>query len=165
MLSVLEEGDEAVLFDPAWVSYDPAIMLAGAKTVWAATRRDNGFSPVDVNEYITRKTKIIVVNSPCNPTGGVYDRATLKEIADIAVDKNIMVLSDEIYEKIIYDKEHISIGSMDGLEAWVREYSKRNLRKYDETPFPFREPGNIVCPVCGCCSLTGRPDMRYRYGA
>ncbi|MCX9013636.1 MAG: pyridoxal phosphate-dependent aminotransferase [Candidatus Methanoperedens sp.] len=116
MLSVLEEGDEAVLFDPAWVSYDPAIMLAGAKTVWAATRRDNGFSPVDVNEYITRKTKIIVVNSPCNPTGGVYDRATLKEIADIAVDKNIMVLSDEIYEKIIYDKEHISIGSMDGME-------------------------------------------------
>ncbi|MFU8768042.1 MAG: pyridoxal phosphate-dependent aminotransferase, partial [Candidatus Methanoperedens sp.] len=116
ILSVLNKGDEAVLFDPAWVSYDPAIMLTGAKTVWAATKRDNGFSPVDVNDYITPKTRLIVVNSPCNPTGSVYDKSTLKEIADIAIDKNIMVLSDEIYEKITYDREHISIGSMDGMQ-------------------------------------------------
>jgi len=116
MLSVLREGDEAVLFDPAWVSYAPSIMLAGAKTVWSATKHDDGFSPVDINKYITSKTKLIVVNSPCNPTGGVYDKAILKEIADIAIDKNIRVLSDEIYEKITYDKEHISIGSMDGMQ-------------------------------------------------
>lgn len=116
MLSVLQEGDEAVLFDPAWVSYDPSIRLAGAKTVWAATSRDNGFSPSDVNDYITENTRLIVINSPCNPTGGVYSKETIKEIADIAVDRNIIVLSDEIYEKIIYDKDHISIGSMDGMK-------------------------------------------------
>lgn len=116
MLAVLDEGDEAILFDPAWVSYDPSIMLAGAKTVWSATKREDGFSPADINEYITNKTKLIVVNSPCNPTGGMYDKAKLKEIADIAIDNNIMVLSDEIYEKITYDKEHISIGSMDGMQ-------------------------------------------------
>jgi len=116
MLSVLQEGDEAVLFDPAWVSYEPCVMLAGAKTKWVSTDADDGFKPVNIAESITKKTKIIVVNSPCNPTGGVYDRHTLKEIADIAVDKNILVLSDEIYEKIIYDKEHISIGSMDGMQ-------------------------------------------------
>ncbi|MDP3106184.1 MAG: pyridoxal phosphate-dependent aminotransferase [Candidatus Methanoperedens sp.] len=116
MLSVLQEGDEAVLFDPAWVSYEPCVMLAGAKTKWVSTDADDGFKPVNIAESITKKTKIIVVNSPCNPTGGVYDRRTLKEIADIAVDKNILVLSDEIYEKIIYDKEHISIGSMDGMQ-------------------------------------------------
>lgn len=115
MLSVLQEGDEAILFDPAWVSYDPCIKLAGAKTVWAATSRDDGFKPAGAGEYITKKTKLIVINSPCNPTGSVYNKETLKEIADLAVDKNIMVLSDEIYEKIIYDKEHISIGSMDGM--------------------------------------------------
>jgi len=116
MLSVLQEGDEAILFDPAWVSYDPCIMLTGAKTVWVPTDADKSFTPVNLAEYITKKTRIIVVNSPCNPTGGVYGRETLKEIADIAVDKNILVLSDEIYEKIIYDKEHISIGSMDGMQ-------------------------------------------------
>jgi aspartate aminotransferase len=116
MLSVLQEGDEAILFDPAWVSYDPCVMLTGAKTVWVPSDPDKSFKPVNLAEYITKKTKIIVVNSPCNPTGGVYGRETLKEIADIAVDKNILVLSDEIYEKIIYDKEHISIGSMDGMQ-------------------------------------------------
>ncbi|MDO8727491.1 MAG: pyridoxal phosphate-dependent aminotransferase [Candidatus Methanoperedens sp.] len=116
MLSVLQEGDEAILFDPAWVSYDPCVMLAGGKTVWVPTDPDKSFTPVNVAEYITKKTKIIVVNSPCNPTGGVYRRETLKEIRDIAVDKNILVLSDEIYEKIIYDQEHISIGSMDGMQ-------------------------------------------------
>lgn len=116
MLAVLNESDEAILFDPAWVSYDPSIMLSGAKTVWAATKREDGFSPVDINEYVTNKTKLIVVNSPCNPTGGMYDKAKLKEIADIAIDNNIMVLSDEIYEKITYDKEHISIGSLDGMQ-------------------------------------------------
>jgi aspartate aminotransferase len=116
MLSVLQEGDEAVLFDPAWVSYDPCVKLAGAGTIWAPTQRDKAFTPVDVGEYITEKTKLIVINSPCNPTGGVYGMGTLKEIADIAIDKNILVLSDEIYEKIIYDREHISIGSMDGMQ-------------------------------------------------
>lgn len=115
MLSVLEEGDEAILFDPAWVSYDPCIRLAGARTVWVPTNRDNGFTPWEVGEHITKKTKLIVINSPCNPTGSVYCRDTQKEIADLAVDKNIMVLSDEIYEKIIYDREQISIGSMDGM--------------------------------------------------
>ena len=116
MLSVLQEGDEAILFDPAWVSYDPCVMLTGAKTVWVPTDPDKSFTPVNLGEYITKKTRIIVVNSPCNPTGGVYGRGTLKEIEDIAVDKNILVLSDEIYEKIIYDQEHISIGSMDGMQ-------------------------------------------------
>lgn len=116
MLSILQEGDEAILFDPAWVSYDPCIRLAGAKTIWAPTSRMNGFSPEDPGEFITRKTKIIIINSPCNPTGGVYSKDTLKKIADYAVDKNIFVLSDEIYEKIIYDREHLSIGAMDGMQ-------------------------------------------------
>lgn len=116
MLSVLEEGDEAILFDPAWVSYEPCIQLSGAKPVWAATKRDDGFSPVELAGYITKKTKLIVVNSPCNPTGGVYGKETLKEIADIAIDNDILVLSDEIYEKIIYDKKHYSIGAMDGMQ-------------------------------------------------
>ena len=116
MLSVLQEGDEAILFDPAWVSYDPCIKLAGAKTVWAPTTRDDGFIPAGLSDYITKKTKLIVINSPCNPTGGVYGRETLKEIADLALDNNILVLSDEIYEKIIYDREHFSIGSLDGMQ-------------------------------------------------
>jgi aspartate aminotransferase len=116
MLSVLQEGDEAILLGPAWVSYDPCIKLSGAKTVWAPTSRKDGFIPIGLGEYITKNTKLIVINSPCNPTGGVFGKETLKEIADLAVDNNIIVLSDEIYEKIIYDREHISIGAMDCMQ-------------------------------------------------
>lgn len=115
LLAVLDEGDEAILFDPAWVSYEPAIRLAGARVVWAPVNPKD-FTPLDPIELITSKTKIIVVNSPCNPTGAVFDKKNLKAIADLAKDHDFLVLSDEIYEKIIYDKEHISIGSLDGME-------------------------------------------------
>jgi aspartate aminotransferase len=116
MLTVLDDHDEAILFDPAWVSYDSAIKFAGADTVWVPTDANDRFKPQDLEEYITDKTRMIVVNSPGNPTGAVYDRQTLKNIADLAIDHDLLVLSDEIYEKIIYDKEHVSIGSMEGMQ-------------------------------------------------
>ncbi|HUW68334.1 MAG TPA: pyridoxal phosphate-dependent aminotransferase [Candidatus Nanoarchaeia archaeon] len=116
ILAVLDEGDEAILFDPAWVTYDPCITIAGGTTVWAPLDPENDFNPTDIAEYITPKTKLIVVNSPSNPTGGIFSRDVLKEIADLAIDHDIMVISDEIYEKIIYEKEHFSIGSLPGMD-------------------------------------------------
>lgn len=116
MMTVLDDGDEAILFDPAWVSYNSAIRFAGADTVWVPTDTHNDFKPLDLEEYITDKTRLIVVNTPGNPTGAVYDKDTLKNIADIAIDHDVLVLSDEIYEKIIYDREHISLGSMEGMQ-------------------------------------------------
>ncbi|TGC07500.1 pyridoxal phosphate-dependent aminotransferase [Methanolobus halotolerans] len=116
MLTILDDGDEAILFDPAWVSYDSAIKFAGANTVWVPTDTHDNFKPQDIEEHITDKTRIIVVNTPGNPTGAVYDRKTLRNIADVAIDHDIFVLSDEIYEKIIYDREHISLGSMEGMQ-------------------------------------------------
>ncbi|NOQ47752.1 MAG: aminotransferase class I/II-fold pyridoxal phosphate-dependent enzyme, partial [Methanococcoides sp.] len=115
MMSVLDDNDEAILSDPSWVSYSPCIKLAGANPVWAPTDPENGFMPYGIEELITNKTKLIVVNSPCNPTGGVFDKEKLKTIADLAIDHDLLVLSDEIYEKIIYEKKHISMGSLDGM--------------------------------------------------
>ncbi len=115
--AVLDEGDETILLDPAWVSYDACIKYAGARTVWAQTDRD--FMPPDLGERITDKTKLIIINSPGNPTGAVFNRKYLEEIADLAIDNDIMVLSDEIYEKIIYGKTHFSIGSFDGMRDRV----------------------------------------------
>ncbi|HUV83731.1 MAG TPA: pyridoxal phosphate-dependent aminotransferase [archaeon] len=116
ILAVLDEGDEAILFDPAWVTYDPCITIAGGRTVWAPLDPENDFNPTDIAKYITPKTKLIVVNSPSNPTGGIFSRDVLTEIADLAIDHDIMVISDEIYEKIIYEKEHFSIGSLPGMD-------------------------------------------------
>jgi len=114
-LSILNEGDETILFDPAWVSYESCVKFAGAKPVWVKTDEKRGFIPDDFLDFITDKTKLIILNTPGNPTGAVFDENTLKMIADIAKDHNIFVLSDEVYEKIIYKGAHISIASFNGM--------------------------------------------------
>ena len=114
--AILEEGDEVVIPSPYWVSYPAMVELCGGKPVFLETFEEEDF---DINverlkKIITRKTKAIVLNYPCNPTGAIYSRETLEEIGRIAVDRNIIIISDEIYEKIVYDgHEHISIASID----------------------------------------------------
>ena len=108
---LLEEGDEAIVFDPGWVSYDACVKLSGGKTVWVKSNED-GSVPHDLAKYVTKKTKLIIINSPNNPSGAVLGTKDLKLVADIAKDNNINVLSDEIYEKIVYDVKPVSIGTM-----------------------------------------------------
>lgn len=109
-------GDEVVLFAPYWLSYPEMIKASGAKVVEVVTHHENNFEPLkaDLEKAITSKTKLIICNSPNNPTGAVYSLKTLQMIADIAVKNNIMVLSDEIYEKLVYNPQvkHISIASL-----------------------------------------------------
>lgn len=109
-------GDEVVLFAPYWLSYPEMIKASGAKVVEVVTHPENNFEPLkaDLEKAITFKTKLIICNSPNNPTGAVYSLKTLQMIADIAVKNNIMVLSDEIYEKLVYNPQvkHISIASL-----------------------------------------------------
>lgn len=109
-------GDEVVLFTPFWLSYEEMIKAAGAKSVHVLTTMENNFEPTReaLEAVVNDKTKLIIVNSPNNPTGAVYSKQTLEMITDVAVKNNIMVLSDEIYEKLIYDKnvKHISIASL-----------------------------------------------------
>lgn len=110
------EGDEVILFAPYWLSYPEMIKAAGAKVVEVVTHPENNFEPLkaDLEKAITPKTKLIICNSPNNPTGAVYSMQTLQMIADVAVKNNIMVLSDEIYEKLVYNPlvKHISIASL-----------------------------------------------------
>ncbi|MFB3766060.1 MAG: pyridoxal phosphate-dependent aminotransferase [Methanotrichaceae archaeon] len=112
--ALLKEGDECVLIGPSWVSYEPCVAFAGGKVSWAGV--DENFMPTDLEKAITPKTKMILVNSPSNPTGSVFDRPVLNEIRDLALDHDLFVVTDEIYEKIIYGHEHISIGSFPGME-------------------------------------------------
>ncbi len=112
--ALLSEGDECLLIGPSWVSYEPCVAFAGGRVAWGGV--DGNFMPQNIAESINSKTRLIIVNSPSNPTGSVFNRKVLEEIRDLAVDHNLFVISDEIYEKIIYDREHISIGSMPGME-------------------------------------------------
>jgi len=111
----LEAGDEVIIPTPYWVSYADQAMLNDAIPVLLPTRETDGYAinVDDLQRAVTPRTKAIIVNSPCNPTGATYDRQTLQAIADIAVRHKLLIVSDEIYEKILYDGgTHTSIAAL-----------------------------------------------------
>jgi len=113
--ALLEAGDEIIIPTPYWVSYADQALLNDATPVLLPTREDRGYAidPDDLARLVTPRTKAIIINSPCNPTGATYDRKTLEAIATIAVRHNILMISDEIYEKVIYDGvKHVSIATL-----------------------------------------------------
>ncbi len=113
--AILNPGDEVIIPVPYWVSYPEFIKLADGVPVLIETREENNFKYCieDLEKAVTDKTKAIVLNSPSNPTGTAYDINELQDIADWAVKHNIIIISDEIYEKLIYDdNKHISIASL-----------------------------------------------------
>ncbi len=113
--ALLEAGDEIIIPTPYWVSYSDQALLNDATPILMPTREDEGYAvrPADLERLITPKTKAILVNSPCNPTGATYDRSTLEQIAAVAIRHDLIVISDEIYEKVLYDgASHVSIASL-----------------------------------------------------
>ncbi len=110
-------GDEVLIPSPYWVSYPDQVLLNDAVPVFVKTYEADSFMvrPEAIEEHITEKTKALILNSPSNPTGLTYDKEALEKIAELAVRHNFYIISDEIYEKLIYDGlEHISIASLDG---------------------------------------------------
>jgi len=114
MQLLLDPGDEVLLIAPYWMTYAEQIKLAGGVPVVVYTTAETGFVPTiaEIAEKVTARTKAIVINSPSNPTGAVLPRAFLEELAALAVDKGFWVISDEIYEKLIYGETHVSIASL-----------------------------------------------------
>lgn len=115
MLALCNPGDEVIIPAPYWVTYPEQAKLADAVPVILPTDESTGFcvTPEMLKAAVTPKTKVFVLNSPSNPTGGVYDPDTIRKIAEIAVENGFYVISDEIYEKIIYDgRKHVSIASV-----------------------------------------------------
>ena len=103
--TIFDEGDEVIIPAPYWVSYPDMAVLAGAVPVFITTSDKNHFKvkPTEIEKVITKKTKAFILNSPSNPTGNTYTKEELKEIADICIKNNLLIISDEIYEKLVYD--------------------------------------------------------------
>lgn len=117
MLALLEAGDEAIYPNPGFPIYESMINFSGATAVPLPLREENQFE-VDVDELrslITPRTRLLVLNSPANPTGGVLSRDQLAAIAGLAVEHDLMVLTDEIYSRILYEGEHVSIATFPGM--------------------------------------------------
>lgn len=115
IMAVCDPGDEVIIPAPYWLSYPEMVRLAGAVPVIVPTTAENNYklTAEDFENAMTPKTKMIILNTPGNPTGSVYTREELRALADVAAEEEIYILSDEIYEKLVYEgAEHVSIASL-----------------------------------------------------
>lgn len=130
LATILDEGDEILVPDPVWLNYINVPNLLGAKAMTYALKEENGFQ-MDMEEIrakITDKTRAVVIVTPNNPTGGVLTEAVLAELAQIAIENDLMVISDEIYERMVYDEaRHVSIASLPGMKE--RTFTMNGMSK------------------------------------
>ncbi len=130
LFTLVDPGDEVIIVTPAWPNYFGQLAMVGAVPKIVVAREENSFvpDPDDVKAAITDKTKLIILNSPSNPTGAVMDYDTCKALADILRDRDIYVIADEIYNRLVYDaKGYTSITSFDGMiekTVYVSGFSK-----------------------------------------
>jgi aspartate/methionine/tyrosine aminotransferase len=118
MLALIDEGDEVIYPNPGFPIYESMINYVGGKAIPVQLREDRDFS-LDVDELatlITERTKLIILNSPQNPTGGVMERKDVEQLAKVIGDRNILILSDEIYSRLLFEGEHFSIMSVPGMQ-------------------------------------------------
>jgi len=112
--ALLNEGDEVIILSPYWVSYPDMVMLAGGKPVFVETREENGFAPDPeaIRRALTPRTRAIVLNSPSNPSGAVFSRAALEGIASAVRNHDCLIISDDIYEKLLYEGQFANIANV-----------------------------------------------------
>ena len=114
-LAFLDPGDEVIIPAPFWVSYPEMIAFAGGVPVFVDTLAENGYAldPEDLARAVTKRTKAIMLNSPANPTGVVYSKDIIRRVVEIAVEHGLLIVTDEMYEHIIYGDKHVSAASFD----------------------------------------------------
>ncbi len=138
LLALINKGDEVLLIDPSWLSYEDMVNLCEGTAIPVPTDAAQNFK-IDASEIkkrITAKTRAIIINNPCNPTGMAINRRDLEDIAKIAIENNIFVISDEIYEKILFDgREFISMAAIEGMRertilinGFSKSYAMTGLR-------------------------------------
>jgi aspartate/methionine/tyrosine aminotransferase len=114
LMSVTDAGDEVLIPDPGWPNYEAIVHLAGAIPMRFSLLAQRGFmpDPVEISGLVTPRTKAIVINSPCNPTGAVFSASLMTDICDMARRTGIYIVSDEVYEDLIFEGEHVSAGAI-----------------------------------------------------
>lgn len=114
IMATLNDGDEVLIPVPYWVSYPEIVELLGAKAIYVPTKKDNGFKLTveDAKPYLSDKTKMVILTNPSNPTGNVFNRDELMELCQFFVERNILILSDEIYERIVFDEPYTSVAEL-----------------------------------------------------
>jgi aspartate aminotransferase len=124
--ALYDRGDEVLVPDPGFVLYAPHCQITGARAMPYSLRQENAFRPdmEEIKDLVSPRTKAIVVNSPCNPTGGVLPREDMKALADLAADYHLTIVSDEVYDSIVYEAKHESFLSHADMVVYVNSFSK-----------------------------------------
>ena len=120
-LAFIEPGDEVIIFTPAFVSYQNTVLLCEGIPVEIPLKASNGFQ-IDIEELkskITNKTKMMIINNPSNPTGAVYQKEILEKVCQLARENNILILADEIYNQLDYEKQYVSIASFENMKDYT----------------------------------------------
>lgn len=137
LLALVNPGDEVIYPDPGYPIYESMARFVGAKPVPLPLREDRQFrfDPAELRALVTPRTRLIILNSPQNPTGGVFTRSDLEAVAAIAQEHDLVVLADEIYERILYSGEHVSIATLPGMldrtvlaDGWSKTYAMTGWR-------------------------------------
>ena len=119
LMAFVDPGDEVLLLDPGFVNYEPDVLLAGGKPVYVSLGKSDGFG-LDIEavmSHITRRSRVIIVNSPNNPTGSVFSHDDLLRLSKLATERDLIVISDEVYEKIVYDgAQHFCLAAFPGMQ-------------------------------------------------
>ena len=179
ILALIGEGDEVIYPDPGFPIYESMASYVGGKAVPCPIRQENGFrlDPAELAALVTPRTRLVIINSPANPTGGVSTRDDLERIAAIAREHDLTVLADEIYGRILYEGEHVSIASLPGmaertivLDGFSKTYAMTGWRLgYGIVPEPLVTPfsrllvnsvscTNAATQWAGVEALTGPQD-------
>ena len=147
--AIVDPGDEVILQDPAYVAYAPAIQFAGGVPVYAPTSEANAFAldPAVVEALVTDRTKALLLGFPANPTGAVLSAEQLAGIAAIAIRYDLLVISDEIYDRLVYGEKHVAIASLPGMRertitlgGFSKNYAMTGWRVgYVAAPYPLLE--------------------------
>ena len=179
ILALIGEGDEVIYPDPGFPIYESMASYVGGKAVPCPIRQENGFrlDPGELASLVTPRTRLIIINSPANPTGGVSTREDIEQIAAVAREHELVVLADEIYGRILYEGEHVSIASLPGmaertivLDGFSKTYAMTGWRLgYGIVPEPLITPfsrllvnsvscTNAATQWAGVEALTGPQD-------
>lgn len=182
MLAFVNKGDEAVVFEPFYENYGPDAEISGATPRFVRLTDDLKIDEDGLKAAFSKKTRVVVINTPNNPTGKVFTRAELRAIADLCVDYDALALSDEIYEHILYDgRRHVSLGSLPGMEdrtvtigSFSKTYSVTGWRvgyalADKELTAPIRKIHDFLtvgapAPLQQACTAALRLDASYYQG-
>ncbi len=157
MRAILNPGDEVLIPQPCYVAYGPVVELAGGVPVFIDASLANGFkvTPEDIEQHLSKKTKAILLNYPCNPTGASYNRKELTALAKVIKKHNLIILSDEIYDELTYDYDHTSIVTLEGLREqaiYLNGFSKA-----------YAMTGFRIGYACGPKDLIGAMTKIHQY--